>query len=322
MQGLPGNGFHGYSFCWMEAQAGEDMVQSTNTLRNLSVSRAMRRQIISLEHSKTIGHGINVIIKHKVNALLVVDSMQQPDGVVSKTDIMGAYYAGLPIDSPLEFIMVSPPLFCKAGDSLETALEQMRANKVYRLYVTDDESGELVGALAYPDIVGFLYQYCRRCEYSHLNRKKHLGETDAVHRFKVRELMASGVKSLPMHETLNTVMENLSAYRFGAMLITDGEGLPRGVISKTDLALAYKRGISPAEIAEQVMCTPVHTCDLDSLLEEAVKKMILTDIHRLFVHAGNADTIVGVLSLSDAARGRSGSCHGCVSSRIKVEDNQ
>jgi len=134
--------------------------------------------------------------------------------------------------------------------------------------------------------------------------------------------MATGVKSLPMHETLNTVMESLSAYRFGAMLITDGTGLPRGVISKTDLALAYKRGISPAEIAEQVMCMPVHTCDLDSLLEEAVKKMILTDIHRLFVHEGNADTIVGVLSLSDAARGRSGSCHGCVSSRIKVEDNE
>jgi CBS domain-containing protein len=298
------------------------MVQSTNTLRNLSVNRAMRRQIICLDQNKSIGHGINVIIKHKVNALLAVDSMQQPVGVVSKTDIMGAYYAGLPIDSPLEYIMVSPPLFCKAGDSLETALEQMRTQKVYRLYVTDDETGELVGALAYPDIVGLLYRYCRQCEYSHLNGKRHLSETDAIRRFKVRELMASGVKSLPMHETLNTVMEILSAYRFGAMLITNGRGLPVCVISKTDLALAYKRGINPAEIAEKVMCTPVHTCDLDSLLEEAIKKMILTDIHRLFVHEGNTDTIVGVLSLSDAARGRSGSCHGCISSRIKVEDHQ
>ena len=297
------------------------MVQSTNTLRNLSVSRAMRRQIVCLEHGKSIGHAINVIIKHKVNALLAVDSLQQPIGVVSKTDIMGAYYAGLPIDSPLEYIMVSPPLFCKAGDSLETALEQMRSNRIYRLYVTDDESGELVGALAYPDIVGLLYQYCRRCEYSHLNRKKHPGATDAVHRFKVRELMAAGVKSLDMQETLNTVMESLSAYRFGAMLITDGEDVPCGVISKTDLALAYKRGINPGERAEKVMSTPVHTCDLDSLLEEAVKQMIVTDIHRLFVHEGQSDTIVGVLSLSDAARGRSGSCHGCVSSRIKVEDH-
>jgi CBS domain-containing protein len=309
------------SFCWMKASSGEAMGQAINTLRNLSVSRAMRRQIISLDQNKTIGHGINIIIKHKVNALLAVDSMQQPVGVVSKTDIMGAYYAGLPIDSPLEYIMVSPPLFCKAGDSLETALEQMRTSKVYRLYVIDDQ-GDLAGALAYPDIVGLLYQYCRRCDYSHLNRKKHPSETDAVRRFKVRDLMTTGVKSLPKHETLNSVMETLSAFRFGAMLITDEKGLPCGVISKTDLALAYKRGIDPVERAEKVMCRPVHTCDVDSLLEEAIKKMIVTDIHRLFVHAGNIDTIIGVLSLSDAARGRSGSCHGCVSSRIKVEDHQ
>ncbi|MDK9706415.1 MAG: hypothetical protein OEL83_05135 [Desulforhopalus sp.] len=50
--------------------------------------------------------------------------------------------------------------------------------------------------------------------------------------------------------------------------------------------------------------------------------MIVSDIHRLFVHEGNSQDLVGVLSLTDAARGRSGSCHGCVSSRIKVEDHQ
>jgi hypothetical protein len=48
--------------------------------------------------------------------------------------------------------------------------------------------------------------------------------------------------------------------------------------------------------------------------------MIVTDIHRLFVHEGDPGNIVGVISLSDAARSRSGSCHACVSSRIKVEE--
>jgi CBS domain-containing protein len=293
-----------------------------NTLRNLSVNKAMRRQVITLPQDKTVGHGINSIIKYKVNALLVVDGAQQPLGVVSKTDIMGAYYAGLEIDSPLEYIMVSPPLFCSAEDSLETALEQMRTNKIYRLYVTDNSSGEVVGALAYPDIVGLLYQYCRQCEYSHLSKKKHPEESDCVQRFKVRELMSQGVKSLALHESLNTVMEALSAYRFGAMLISEVDGLPRGVISKTDLALAYKRGVSPLEEAEKIMSAPVHTCDADSLLEEAIKQMIVEDIHRLFVHEGHQQNLVGVLSLSDAARGRSGSCHGCVSSRIKIEDQE
>ncbi|MFH0784317.1 MAG: CBS domain-containing protein [Pseudomonadota bacterium] len=235
---------------------------------------------------------------------------------------MSAYYAGLPIDSPLELIMVSPPLFCKAGDSLETALEQMRTSRVYRLYVTDGQSQDLIGALAYPDIVGLLYQYCRHCDYSNLNRQRQSNKSDAVHRFKVRELMTTGVKSIPMHETLNTVMEVLSAYRFGAVLINDENGLPRGVLSKTDLALAYKHGISQDETAEKVMSTPVHTCDAELLLEEAIKKMIVEDIHRLFVQEGSTHAIIGVLSLSDSARGHSGSCHGCISSRIKIDDHE
>ncbi len=295
------------------------MIQN-NTLRNLTVSRAMRRQIIILDQHKTIDHGINIIIKHKVNALLVVDSQLQPTGVVSKTDIMGAFYAGLPIDSPLEYIMVSPPLFCKATDSLETALEQMRSNKVYRLYVTDDQSADLVGALAYPDIVGLLYQYCHQCEYSHHNRKRHANEIDPIHRFKVRDIMTKGVTSVSTDKTLNTVMDALSAYRFGAMLITDTNNLPVGVISKTDLALTYKHGVTASVTADTVMSTPVHSCVTDTLVEEAIKKMILTDVHRLFVHEGNNNAIIGVISLSDAARCRSGSCHGCISSRIKIEE--
>lgn len=297
-------------------------MRQANTLSNLSVSRAMRRQIICLEQNKSIDHGINTIIKHKINALLAVDAQLQPAGVVSKTDIMGAYYAGLPIDSPLNYIMVSPPLYCKSGDSLETALEQMRTNKVYRLYVTDNKSEELVGTLAYPDIVGLLYQYCHQCEYSHLNRKRQACETGGVLRFKVRELMTTGAKNIAIYEPLTMVMEALSAYRFGAMLVTDENGLPSGVISKTDLALAYKHGIVHSVTAATVMRAPVHTCDADSLLEEAIKKMILADIHRLFVHEGDKNTIIGVLSLSDAVRGRSGSCHGCVSSRIKIEDHE
>jgi CBS domain-containing protein len=297
------------------------MAQS-NTLQNLRVRKAMRRQIICLDQDKTISHGINTIIKHKVNALLAVDGQRQPIGVVSKTDIMGAYYAGLPIDSPLDFIMVSPPIYCKAGDSLDAALEQMRTSKVYRLYVAEDNSEDLAGTLAYPDIVGLLYQYCHQCEYSHLNRQKQVKNSGNVTRFKVREMMTPGVKSLAMHESLNTVMESLSTYRFGAMLITDAENLPAGVISKTDLVLAYNHGVAPLVTADKVMHPSVHTCDADSLLEEAIKKMILADIHRLFVHEDNENNIVGVLSLSDAARGRSGSCYGCISSRIKVEDHE
>lgn len=71
-----------------------------------------------------------------------------------------------------------------------------------------------------------------------------------------------------------TVMETLSAYKFGAMLVTDTNGRTAWVISKKDLALTYKHGVSPLVAAHEVMSAPVHTCDTEALLEDAIKKMI------------------------------------------------
>ena len=287
-----------------------------NTLSGLTVGQAMRRQTISLDQATSIGNSINTLIKYKVNALLTTDQDGAPVGVLSKTDIMGAYYAGLPIDSPLEDIMSRPPLFCRPDDPLESALEVMRASRVYRLFARDAHD-HVVGVLAYPDIVGLLYQYCRDCEFSHARQKKKSGT--AIRRFTVGDIMTRDVKAVAVEASLFQVMEELSAYRFGAILVRGREAIPCGVISKTDLALAYKREIDSGVSSGTVMSSPVLTCRADDLLEDAIRKMIFSDVHRLFVQQSRPENFVGVFSLSDAARIRSGSCQACMSSRIKVE---
>jgi len=289
-----------------------------NTLSGLVVGQAMRRQVIQLIKDTTIANTINALIKYKINALLTTDQAGEPIGVLSKTDIMGAYYAGLPIDSPLEDIMSRPPLFCNPGDALEKALQIMRSKGIYRLYVTDSEKNHVVGALAYPDIVGVLYQYCHDCEFSHF-RQKNKSNTDSIKRFFVKEIMTNEVKALFKDDSLLQVMEELTVYRFGAILVKDREDTPCGVISKTDLVLAYKHGIDSQTPAEAIMSSPVQSCSADELLEDAIRKMIFSDLHRLFVHQSKPDELVGVFSLSDAARIHSGSCHACISSRIKLE---
>ena len=288
-----------------------------NTLSGQLVGRAMRRLVIRLRRDVSIGDSVNALIKYKMNALLAVDEGGQPIGVLSKTDIMGAYYAGLPIDSELADIISVPPLYCSPHDTLEEALGVMRKAGVYRLYVVDPETRQVIGALAYPDIVGLLYRFCHRCERSHYRRRQ-CAEADPVGRFVVGEIMTTDVKTVFRSQPLAGVMEALSAYRFGALLVTDPDGTPCGVISKTDLALAYKHGVDSGAPAETVMSSPVQSCNASELLETAIRKMIFSDLHRLFVHRSGAAGLVGVISLSDAARIRSGSCHACVSSRIKI----
>lgn len=48
----------------------------------------------------------------------------------------------------------------------------------------------------------------------------------------------------------------------------------------------------------------------------AIQTMLLRDVQRLFVSAADSGEIIGVLSLSDAARFRSGTCRACTASCI------
>jgi CBS domain-containing protein len=291
------------------------------TLSGLLVNEAMRRQVIYLPRDAAIDKGINFLIKYKINAFLTTDNNDRPAGVVSKTDVMGAYYADLPLETSLDNIMSSPPLFCRPDDSLESALEKMRSQGIYRLYVIAASSDDVAGTLAYPDIVGLLYQYCHDCEYSHRRRKRKKQADGTIRRYQVNEVMTPSVKGCLKDDTLMHVMEELSQYRFGAVLISDGNNVPCGIVSKTDLALSYKHGVDSQTPAQTIMSSPVRSCAENEFLEDAIRKMIFTDIHRLFVHKDDPENVVGVLSLSDAARIRSGSCHACVSSRIRVDDH-
>ena len=140
-------------------------------------------------------------------------------------------------------------------------------------------------------------------------------------RYRVRDVMTQPVESFSHNDSLIQVIEGLSAFRFGAVLITGIHNEPTGVISKSDLALAYKHGISTETSADTIMSTPVHACEENEYLEIAIRKMIFSEVHRLFVYRKDPVNIIGVLSLSDAARLRSGSCQACVSSRIKIDDH-
>ena len=113
-------------------------------------------------------------------------------------------------------------------------------------------------------------------------------------------------------------MAGLAANRLAAVLIQDKDGRPAGVVSKTDLILAYKHGLPHETPARTVMSTPVRACRPDDFLARAIEDMIFWDVHRLFVARGEIQEIIGVLSLSDAARFRSGTCRACLVSRIAV----
>ena len=280
----------------------------------MRVGQAMRRQVVALPAGAGLDRAIRTMIKFKVDALLALDQEERPLGVLSKTDVMGAYYAELPLETPLEMIMASPVLFTRGDEPLEAALQRMTDSSVKRLYVADPESSSALGVLSYADIVGVLYKFCRSCP---LTRERAAGSDDNPReRLRVGEVMSPGVDRCRAGESLAEVMESLGAGGFGAVLISDPADSPLGVISKTDLILSFLRGVPVWTEAGEVMNSPVLTASEEDFLDQALTEMIFKDIHRLFVAGPDGEGIVGVLSLSDAARARSGSCKACVVTRI------
>ncbi len=286
-----------------------------HVLSGIKVKEAMRRQVISLPQSAPVDYCINRMIKYKINSVLLVDKDGRPGGIVTKTDIMSAFYAGLPIQSPVENIMVGPPLYCHSDDELETALDRMHQNGVHRLYVLGTDTAEVIGVLAYPDIVGLLYRYCRACDRGYLKARQR-NEVDEYQRIKVKDVMTAQVSAFLENDTLVTVIDGLTEHRCGAVLINDVENKAVGVVSKTDLIVAYKHGVTVDVSARTVMSAPVKSCNAEAELSDAIQQMLLRDVQRIFIHTADPARIAGVLSLSDAARFRSGSCRACTSSRI------
>ena len=294
------------------------MSRSTpKTLSGKMVSSAMRRRINRLGKQSTVSSAIGTLIKYKIGGLVVVDEQQSPIGVVSKTNIAGAYYGALPLDSPLEHIMTSPPLFCLANEPLDNALGKMKDHQVYRLFVKDPEDDSVVGALAYPDIVAMLYEYCSSCPKGLFSSPPD-SSAGSIERSRVGDCMSRKLISVASDNLVYEVLEVLAQHHVGAILVIDAAGSGVGVVSKTDLILAYNHGVSLETPVTEVMSAPISSCSESDMLEEAIRRMIFTDVHRLFVKDTRTDSYSGVFSLTDAARNRSGSCQACITSRIEI----
>ncbi|RLC14473.1 MAG: hypothetical protein DRI24_13375, partial [Deltaproteobacteria bacterium] len=275
------------------------LVETRSVFSGIPVSEAMRRQVISLPFSADIGQGIRMMIRYKANAVLLTDK-SVPFGVVSKTDLMGAFYADFPTETPLGDVMGSQPIACFPDDPLESALEIMEAAGVHRLYVTGANREEVIGTVAYSEIVGLLYRYCRACERGTAKKRMKLSGIDPSARLTVREVMTQDVWSCRDKDRLFTVIETLSTHHMGAVLVKDEAQSPVGVISKTDLILAYHHGVSQETESREIMNKPVHSVPAEELLSKAIQQMLINDVQRLFVHrdASNPDLICGVLALS------------------------
>lgn len=294
--------------------------QRKSTLTGYAVGKVMRRKVVRLLPETPVETALRHMIKFRVGGLLIEYAAGgKPAGVLSKTDILGAYYAELPLGIAAGDIMSRPVQCCRPDNSLEEAMTRMKSSRVSRLFVNRSDGEPVEGVLAYPEVVGMMYRHCHYCPKS-LFRGRYIseGRGKGILRLSVAEIMSQEVPKLPEDATISQVVEELSGSVGMAVLLVDTQGLEVGVVTASDVVMAYRRRLRLDEAARGIMTSPVRSCPLESLLEEAIATMILADVGRIFVRGRDGDGIVGILNLADAAMARSGSCQACIVGRITI----
>ena len=71
-----------------------------SALTGMQVKEAMHKLVYRMPESTPIANCIRTIIKMKSNIILVDDISGVPSGVITKSDIMNAYYTGIHVETP------------------------------------------------------------------------------------------------------------------------------------------------------------------------------------------------------------------------------
>ncbi len=112
----------------------------------------MKSDVVSLKTTDPVYRAAETMANGKVGFAPVLDAMRRLVGVVTDRDLATRVIARrLDYHTPIEEVMTSPVLSCKALDSLEKAGDVMDRSHKRRLPVIDD-FGECVGIISKTDI--------------------------------------------------------------------------------------------------------------------------------------------------------------------------
>lgn len=120
----------------------------------MKVKECMNKEVVTVTPGAKATDALQLMIKHKVSSLPVVDEEKALVGFVSRHDLAATTEKNLD-DFPLDQVMPDRVYSIQSEAKLKTALDQMINKKLNRLPVVSDD--KLVGILTRDDIINYFY---------------------------------------------------------------------------------------------------------------------------------------------------------------------
>jgi len=124
----------------------------------------------------------------------------------------------------------------------------------------------------------------------------------------IRELMHKGLISCPPDTSLGRVAAMLNDFRIHSILVAEKPGAPLGILSDFDLLAGEWLSVDEKSLevmrsltARDLMTSPIETVEIDTPVDETVRRMDEKVIHRLLVTENGQP--VGIISISDFVAG-------------------
>lgn len=114
---------------------------------NVKVNELMTESVVTTEPHHSVEHVRKILDNNSISAVPVVDSEQQPVGIISATDLAHDLKAGTPVSSIMTEKVYTVPQY----DDVSTAARVMRNHKIHRVVVTHEK--KVVGMLSAFDLL-------------------------------------------------------------------------------------------------------------------------------------------------------------------------
>lgn len=270
----------------------------------MQVDDLMSAPVYVVSPDDAVGHVKNVMLKHKVGRVVVTYEGALV-GVIAKYDLakmLKSSQAGwrrrLQDRTLAKTIMSENVITTAPGTPVKAAAQAMIANGIGCLPVMGD--GELLGILTETDLVA------------------HFATTTS--KAKVKTLMSDAFLTCHRHHSVNHVLRDMETKRIFRTIVQEGNGVPVGIITHTNLTFAQepfadskdivmvrkadRAGVQKnryvrkvVQVAEDVMSEPLITVSDDSTAVEAAGTMVVNKIDAIpVVHE---EMLVGIVSKTD-----------------------
>ncbi len=117
------------------------------------ILRIKGRDVVAVKRDVTLAEASDVLTRHNIGAVLILDSGGAPEGILSERDIVRAIAKRGPeiLSIKVEHCMTSPVAACEEDDAIEDVAELMTRRRFRHLPVV--EKGRVIGLVSIGDVV-------------------------------------------------------------------------------------------------------------------------------------------------------------------------